>query len=267
MALTTRITALLLATLCAAAPAFAAGDRYRVEVIVFRNVGVPAEPVELDTVRRFSEAFEFDEPSPPEAPTRLDKQDGTFANIWTRLERLADYEPLVRLTFEQTLFDYHPPVRLHDDEVMGEELRFPGNLAYIDLTRAGANGGWFDDYVMPLYRLDGTVQLRRSRFLHVDLDLEYRLDGPAWDREFPAPAPRLEPGFEWLGEPPAPLEEPTVVDPLSAGFLAEDGVEPEPFRVHRLDQSRQIRTNTMQYFDSAFLGAIVRVTPIADDGT
>ncbi len=54
MALTTRITALLLATLCAAAPAFAAGDRYRVEVIVFRNVGVPAEPVELDTVRLFS---------------------------------------------------------------------------------------------------------------------------------------------------------------------------------------------------------------------
>ena len=100
----------------------------------------------------------------------------------------------------------------------------------------------------------------------MDLDLEYRLDGAAWDREFPALVPmRLEQGFEWLGEPPQPTDEPESIDPMSEEFLTDVDARPEPFRVHRLDQSRQIRSNTMQYFDSAFLGAIVRVTPIADD--
>lgn len=235
-----------------------AEDRYRVEVIVFRNVDVPAEPDEVDAPRRFHDAFELADASPPEVPVRLDKQDGTFANLWTRLDRLADYEPLVRLTFEQSLFDYHPPVRLHDDVVMADELLFPGDVAYLDLDRAGRDGGWFDDYVEPLYRVDGTIQLRRSRFLHIDLDLEYRLEGPAWALAFPAEAPgRLEEGFEWVVAPPSPADEP------GDGNAQEIT---EPFQLHRLRQSRQVRSNTLQYFDSAFLGAIVRVTPIADEG-
>lgn len=267
----------------------AAADRYRVELIVFRNLGVPAEPVELSDVRRFRSALELvDEPA-PSAPVLLAKQDGAFANIWARLDRLADYEPLLRMTFEQSLFDFHPPVRVHGEEALAQERHFPGDLAYVDPSRIDGDGGWFDAYVDDLYRVDGTIQLRRSRFLHIDLDLEYRLDGEAWTLAFPpAPPARLPEGFEWLGEPPdatndaqederlAPVEDrsgvidgtATVTDPLLGAdteAFAGDTPETEPFRVHRLDQSRQIRTNTMQYFDSAFLGAIVRVTPISDN--
>lgn len=265
-----------LATLAAASvpsTALAAEERYRVELIVFRNAGVPATPVDVVELRRFHDAFELDEAAAPEVPVALEKRDGAFANIWARLDRLAEYEPLVRLTFEQTLFDFHPPVRVHGDEVLAEEIHIPGNIAYLDL--AGNNtGGAFDDYVTQLYRLDGTLQLRRSRFLHVDVDLEYRLDGPAWDREFPPEPPlRLEPGFEWLGEAPGdgqgrePAAEPAMpidaTEPMEAPLTEPE----EPFQVHRLEQSRQVRTNTLQYFDSAFLGAIVRVTQIADEET
>ena len=134
--------------------------------------------------------------------------------------------------------------------------------------------------VAKFFRLDGTVQLRRSRFLHVDLNLEYRLDGPAWQREFGLP-----PGFEWIGEAPtearAATREPAAPTPINAlQPMTEAGLVPttdradvdmqptvEPFRLHRLQQSRQVRTNTLQYFDSAFLSAIVRVTEIADEDT
>ncbi len=244
----------------------AAEARYRVEVIVFRNLDVPATPQTEDRPRTFSGAFELDAAAPPEAPVALDKRDGAFANLWSRLDRLADYQPLVRLTYEQTLYDYHPPVRLHGEEVLAETLNIPGDMAYIDMERKGG-AGWFDDYMAPLYRLDGTIQLRRSRFLHVELDLEYRLDGPAWARVFPGNGPgRLEEGFEWVGAPPAPDVPAEPAPNVTPGdkMTSDTGALAPPFELHRLQQSRQVRTDTMQYFDTAYLGAIVRVTPIAD---
>ena len=96
-------------------------SRYRVEVIVFHNVGVPAEPDQVDEPRRFHGAFELEDGMAQDVPVRLEKTDGAFANIWSRLDRLADYQPLVRLTFEQTLYDYHPPVRLHDGVAMADD--------------------------------------------------------------------------------------------------------------------------------------------------
>ncbi len=306
----------VLASLALPQPAQAAGDRYRLEMIVFRNVGVAATPVDIALPRRFGEAFELDAPGMPEDPVRLDKEDGTFANIWNRLDRLAEYEPLLRLTYEQSTFEFHPPVRVHNEEMLAEVV-LPDPWAAIEAmndpipdpqdddvqtlaTRSATpqplNPGVEDagpgeaSEPPPLasyFRLDGTVQLRRSRFIHVDVDLEYRLDGPAWQREFGLP-----PGFEWIGEAPretaAQPAEPTpsspapinALQPMTAAGpvptnevstnepgLAESAPAPEPFQVHRLQQSRQIRTDTLQYFDSAFLGAIVRVSEIADEDT
>ena len=289
----------------------AAGDRYRLEMIVFRNVGVAATPVDIAQPRRFGEAFELDEPGMPEDPVRLDKEDGAFANIWNRLDRLAEYEPLLRLTWEQSTFEFHPPVRVHDAEVLAEAvLQDPWDAIEAmnnpvpdpqdrdvqdfdfrsgttgSLDPAGPADALADEDEPPpvanYFRLDGTVQLRRSRFIHVDMDLEYRLDGPAWQREFGLP-----PGFEWIGETPqtnsAPPPETTPVPvgpapinalqpmteagPVPTSDLGQpaQAPTPEPFQVHRLQQSRQIRTDTLQYFDSAFLSAIVRVTEIADE--
>jgi len=248
-----------------------ANDRYRIELIVFRNLDAVAEPDQVQNIRRFFDTYELADVAAPPAPLALEKNDGSFANIWTRLERLADYEPLLRLTFEQTMFDYHPAVRVHNEEVMGRELHFPADIIYLDLAGyplADPNDpeppgvDLFANYRQPLFQLDGTVRMRRSRFLHLDLDLEYRLPGPAWDREFDT----LKPGFEWVGSAPAPVM-PAQAVPTDATTLVLDPVlEPpfaEPFELYRLQQSRQIRSNTLQYFDSAFLGAIVRVTPIA----
>lgn len=263
---------LIMTSLTVPATGFAsANDRYRVELIVFRNLDVIAEPDQVQEIRRFFDAFELGVATAPPAPLELEKSDGSFANIWTRLQRLADYEPLLRMTFEQTMFDYHPAVRVHNEVVMGRELHFPADIIYLDLASyplADPNDpdppgvDLFADFMQPLYQLDGTLRMRRSRFLHLDMDLEYRLPGPSWAREFDI----LEPGFEWLGSPPEPVLPAQDSPSEDAVMVLDPSLEPplsEPFELHRLQQSRQIRSNTLQYFDSAFLGAIVRVTPIA----
>jgi hypothetical protein len=91
-------------------------------------------------------------------------------------------------------------------------------------------------------RLDGSEQLRRSRFLHIDVDLEYRSE-----------AIEIEPGT------PAGPELVTTARPDPVA-----GAPPEPYRVHHLRQSRQVKSNEIHYFDSAYLGALVRVTPIEE---
>jgi len=209
----------------------AAEGLYRVEVLVFRNTQSNAEPREVDHLRGFFDLLDLDQPALPPAPVKVEQAGSTFRNLWNRLERLNDYEPLAMLVYEQTRADYHPPVRLHNDEVIAEELHFPGPEVYVDLTAEDM----FAPYVMPLYRLDGSVQLRHTRFLHIDLDLEYRVEDPAW-----ATAPAT---------------------PLPSGEVLE-GEPPEPFRIYRLKQSRQVRTDALNYFDSPFLGALVRVTEV-----
>jgi len=272
------LAALLLSAGLLATPsgsAFASSERYRVELIVFKNNGVAAAPDRATEIRRFRDVFELGGSEPPPVPVLLEKEDGTFANIWSRLGRLADYEPLFRITFEQSMFDFHPPVRIHDDLVMGRERHeleltpaqndqtVADEASPVDAAVATASDS-DDKAPMPtshehlLYQLDGSIQLRRSRFLHIDLDLEYRLPGPAWDLAFPTrPEDQLEAGFEWLAG-----TEPVATPPDTPG---QESAEPTPFEFYRLAQSRQIRSNTLQYFDSAYLGAIVRVTPIADE--
>lgn len=234
-----------------------AGLRYRVEVLVFRHTGTEPTPATVEHLRPFLQAAELQPPGPDQPPhphtaTLVDMpyrlpEDGDFLKqTWSRLDRLAGYEPLLRMTWEQNQVDYHPPVRVHDAEVIVEELHFPTSLVWLDLDSDDP----FAPYLAPLYRLDGTVQLRRSRFLHLDLDLEYRIDDPAWLQAAPLP--------------PAPgLVQPEAAPPDAQAPTPEAG-PPEPFRVHRLRSSRQIRSNEVHYFDTAYLGVLARVTSIAD---
>lgn len=221
----------------------AEGGDYRVEVLVFRHLGTNAEPLKVDSVRSFHDAFRLEEITPPEVPVPVSATSTMFEDLWRRLQRQAQYKPLVSRAWQQTRIDYHPPVRVHDAEVIAEELYFPGEFIYVELS----DPRMFDPFVAPLYRLDGTVQLRRSRFLHVDIDLEFRVDDPAWDLAFP------------------PLDRPGQASVLSALPGASEQA-PEPFRIHRLKQSRQVRTDALNYFDSEFLGVLVRVTAIDGPG-
>lgn len=272
------LSACLPLSLLMAAPvnADAAGDnlRYRVELLVFRHTGTEPVAARVETYADFPAAIDLpvaQERLPalpggrlPEEPYRLPDSGELMDGAWRRLQRLAGFEPLVRMTWEQNQVDYHPPVRVHTDEVIAEQFSFTAAQVPLDLSREDP----LAEYLNPIYRLDGWVRLRRSRFLHLDLDLEYRLDTPAPLNAMPLP--QAPPSFSQGGSDltPAPDSPHTAEQAIglnTAAPMAPEADLVEPLlRLHRLQQSRQVRSDQVHYFDSAYLGVLARVTTIAD---
>jgi hypothetical protein len=231
------ILMLLLLLSAAPLPAAAEPGMYRVEVLVFRHLDSDPQPVQVDQIRAFAEFPEPGEPLAPEAPVKLDVMSSAMQDVWRRLRLSAGFEPLLFTAWEQSRPDYHPPLRVHGEELIAEQLYFPGGVARVDLQSAAP----FEEYLAPYYRLDGTVQLQRSRFLHLILDLEFRQDL--------LPRPQALPEGR---EAALRLQAETPIEVL--------GASPGPARVFPLRQSRQVRIGEMNYFDSSYLGVLARVT-------
>ncbi len=226
------------------------------------------EPDEPDFLRAWDEAtgeadLEPDEPTvdPPWIPQPWIAKPELSAEMRRALDRLvadpsyqvhswrAWYQPAIRGVA-------HPRVRLHDDHIV--DARWPEFflLPVPDRPPTGDEIGEIQDshhsfgdphrlpmdpppdqdshapsgkptsippvLASPDYRLDGTVRLRQRQFLHLEFDLEWR--------------DRPQPLFDLPGH--QPLE----------GFL-----------IHRLEQSRVVRRDRLEYFDSAWLGVLARI--------
>lgn len=236
--------------------AMAESGSYRVEVIVFRNLAEQATADETDFLRSFSRFPALEDRELPDDFSVVDKKSGAMDRAWRQLRSSRSYQPLLYAAWKQERIEYYPRIHIHNDQVIGSRLRHSpraagqppdsrqpgpavvpgrgpapeppaGEPSPVPATGAGA------DVATPaaepvydnLYQLDGTVQLRRSRFLHLDLDLEYRLQ----------PAERREP---------------------------EQGNFNGATRIYHFNQSRQVNTGEMQYFDSPYFGALVLVTAV-----
>jgi len=249
-----RLSVLLLGLL--SLNALAESGAYRVEIVVFRNLGTAAAADEADELRSFSKYPALEDSELPDDFSVVTKMGRTMDRAWRRLRSSGSYQPLLYAAWEQERIEYYPAIHIHSDRVIGSRLRSPAPLAAPppaakrsgaagpvaveaepqEFPAAGpdepavAHGDAAGDRPQPvydkLYQLDGTVQLRRSRFLHLDLDLEYRLDA---------------------GELP---------DPETGQNI--NGAT----RVYRFRQSRQVNTGEMQYFDSPYFGALVLVTAV-----
>jgi hypothetical protein len=236
----------------------AESGNYRVEVLVFSHLDSSFVAQERDEIRSFANVMQLDEIQPQAAPVQLDVMSTMMQDSWRRLKLSASYRPLLFASWEQSRIDYHPPVRLHDEDMIAEHLHFPHRVAFVDLRSADM----FKDYRAPYYRLDGTAQLVRSRFLHLNLDLEFRQE------LLPRPVPEMDesPPVDILFAQPAEQQPSPVIPffhlPEEEGEPPEEVMEPGPgpALVYSLQQSRQTRVDQMQYFDTPFLGALVRVT-------
>lgn len=248
---------MLFTALCLCAPnAFAESGNYRIEILVFRHINNATAPVETAQLRSYFEFAELQKLLPAPAPVRMDTQSSAMEDIWRKLRLSSGFQPLLFAAWEQTRIDYHPPVRIHDEEVVAEAPYFPfppapgkpetGEpvLVFTDLLNpqdpAEVSAAAPEDYISSYFRLDGTAQLTRSRFLHLKLDLEYR---------------------EALISTPLQFE--AIRDTATTtGALPEIavGATPGPAMIYALRQSRPVSTGETQYFDSPFLGVIARVT-------
>ena len=234
---------------------------YRVEVIVFRNLLATTGFTDTPKLRSFSQFPNLEESRPvgslpagsgneltkqvtegfPDAlrhdlPDDLlvaTEKSGQMDNAWRRLRSSQNYRPLVYTAWKQNRIDYYPPIRIHDQQIIDTRLQSPGQFMVADLTAPDP----LASYRKNLYRIDGSLQLKRSRFLHLYLDLEYREISPQRS---------VEAGF---------LD--ANVQQIDSGAPV---AESDAFGVYELKQNRQISTGKMQYFDTPFLGALVYVT-------
>ncbi len=160
------------------------------------------------------------------------KLSGRMDRVWRRLRSSVSYRPLVYAIWEQNRTDYYPPIRIHDEQVIDTQLRPPTQIMIADLT----NYAPLVAYRSVFYRLDGSVQLRRSRFLHLFVDLVYRDETET-----------LATGLSIDGA--VSIEDLTLNKPQ--------------YSVFSLRQNRQISTGKLQYFDTPFFGALIFVTTLA----
>ena len=260
-------------------PALAQDTRYRVELLVLTHLNHDQQPRELKHLEDYSPATDFLTPPEPqeegaeenaeaadlpevdEAGNLLEEQNpnalihieemsDVMRESWRRLRLSGPFRPEQYLSWEQGSEAPFPALRVHDLEVIMVDDPFAEQRAElleqeqttVFADNAGLNSlDGIEEPGLPeptvFYRLDGAVTLKRTRFLHLDLDLQLR--EALWDQE-------SLPGIE---------------------VLAPENEQPRPsaFRVQALQQSRQVKTGRMEYFDGPVLGVLAFVTSIQVD--
>lgn len=207
-------------------------------------------------------AEEIEEEIDPNAVVHVQEMGPEMQDAWRRLRLSGPFRPLQYLSWEQGSDEPFPVLRLHDLDVVlvddpWSELRAAEDEfdeTYGDELPAGETDPESDTAceeaeVDPLpeptlyYGLDGTVSLVRTRFLHLDLDLQLR-----------------QPLFETV-----PGDYPPMEQALIPGDEPQSGPQtPQPsgFLLHELLQRRQVRSARMEYFDGPVIGVLAWITSI-----
>jgi len=165
-----------------------------------------------------------------------------------RLSADPAYEPIVARAWMQLA----PPqrhtaaVRLHDAGVV-ETLEPASAAGAVPVARVLPFGPLIDPPppAAAIYRLDGTVRLRRRRFLHLDLDLVWQTPTNAAS-DTPADAD-------------AQVAATTDATATSGAASRPDRRDAMQWELHRLRQSRVVRPGRLEYFDSSLFGVLVRI--------
>lgn len=163
----------------------------------------------------------------PETYLQLDELTPTMADAWRRLSASTQFQPLAWRAWYQPLSrqQLSPRIRVHDDEIIRIRWFNPERIVPslpLDLLARDFD---LNAYLPESdYRLDGALRLRQRQFMHIELDLVWR--------------ERAEPSF----------------GPLDSAFL-----QMGEYEVHRMVQSRTVRTDRLEYFDSALFGVLVLI--------
>jgi hypothetical protein len=182
----------------------------------------------------------------PPAAVWIEQPGDTMQEAWRLLRLSAGFRPELYFSWEQADAAPFPLVRVHDEELLREGDSGAGQhdraAAPGAAVAAAADGGEAAAAGLPepprYYRIDGTARLRRARFLHLELDIEWREPIAGVDPAAPDEA---------SGRPPA-------------------APRPDAFQIHRIQQNRPVRTQQVEYFDGPFLGVLAVISRIAAEG-
>ncbi len=168
----------------------------------------------------------------------LEPLPGTLAELRARVAASGEFEAVTALAWLQPAGRPRQPspIRIHDDVVVDREaVENPALDGNESMTDDGADAASMEQWRVS-YRLDGSLAVIRRQFLHAELDLQWQV-----------PVQRL-------GELP-PGAASTQLGP-------NDAASADGWRVHRLRQSRVIRPDRWEYFDSERFGVLLRVTEL-----
>ena len=226
-----------------------ADDWYQVEVVLFaytepdaggewwyENPGLPARQQTIGLLMETADPVPAGTPDAPEDEAlkpyvSLNGQDYRLAGVRRVLASSREYRPLLHVAWQQPGLDARNvrAVRL-------DNTRFERKAAEQVEVEPEPGEVWDEpEYTPPAKVFDGTVRLRKSRFLHLDVDFVYF---------------------------PDMLQQPDLEMPAQSA-----GHRRFPASYVRLTESRRIKPDGLNYFDHPLFGLIVEVSKIlsADD--
>ena len=182
-------------------------------------IGVPAEeepelPMPIDPNAKLEEIFTYEQAG----LVLLDPEDYVLGNVYDKLVTLDAYEPLMHTAWIQ------PTVEKEDTIVL--PLRRLGN---------------------PPLRLDGTVSLYLSRFLHLVVDL-------ALEQKAPQRMTATEERVRYYG------------DNQSRAAFSFDPEFVTPSTFYRIQEDRIVRNGELRYYDHPKFGVIAKITRVEEEG-
>jgi hypothetical protein len=208
------------------------------------------------------------EPDPLMAVVHIETMSEVMQESWRRLRLSGPFRPEQYLSWEQGADEPFPLLRIHNEEIVllddpWADLRAEPEE---DADAAAAEAEEpivFSDQgsILPgepepaeevelpeptrFHQIDGTVMLKRTRFLHLDLDLELR-----------------EAVFDEMA-----LTRALILQEEGDGQEeSEDGEleipQPSSFLTHSLKQSRQVKSQRMEYFDGPVLSVLAYITRV-----
>lgn len=161
----------------------------------------------------------------PEPWLALDELSEPMAQARVRLEQNGAYRVNATLAWHQPLEGARDAreIRIHDDRVIGVDwiTLSPTGHPLRDGQRALSAEALAPDLN---YRLDGRVRLRQRQFMHADVTIDWRVPETIGPNLWPVRSAQAR------------------------------------FETHRLRESRTIRPGRFEYFDSDWLGLLLRVT-------
>ena len=219
-----------------------AADWFEVEAVLFEyteadaggewwyeNPGLPSRHQSIGLIMDTAAPVKGDTPEAAEAADlmpylALPEQAYRLGGVRRVLERSADYRPLLHVAWQQPGLDVRDVRAIHLDNTRFEKKTSAPGEAVADAVPEQPG------YTPPEKVFDGIIRLRKSRFLHLDVDFAYF---------------------------PDVLEQPGLESPDGVAGrvrLSTDYV--------RLTESRRVKPDELHYFDHPLFGLIVQVRKI-----
>jgi hypothetical protein len=169
----------------------------------------------------------------PNAVVWLETPSETMDQAWRRLRSSTAFRPEVYFSWEQSNQQPFPLLRIHDATLLFEEDPFAELRATAETSpQAVPATGEGATVALPeplrFYRIDGTASLRKTRYLHLDLDLQLRVP----------------------------------VRSAEAGLAEAELSRASAYEVFPIRQSRRIQTQNVEYFDGPVIGVLALISRV-----